>query len=91
MKDELLTDEQLLALVEATEAVITNELLRGRRALNAADKARARWHVEGDGNNRASLRKVVATLPRKVRMENRELMQHRQDIAYLMQNPRGTT
>ncbi len=59
-----------------------------RRKANARDKARHRWIKQGDGDNRASLRKAIGAIvnPAK-RRERKELMTHRQDLKHLMQHP----
>ncbi len=63
-----------------------------RRKANARDKARHRWVKQGDGDNRASIRKAIAAIvnPTK-RAERKELMQHRKDIAHMMQHPLAET
>ncbi len=59
----------------------------GRRALNIADKARHVWVSQGDGNNRASIRKEMSLLPREARLFNRAKMQHQVDLEALRQHP----
>ncbi len=59
--------------------------LKGRRALNAADKARARWTEPSDGVNRAGIRKEMAQIPRTARAFKRAQMTHAKDIVALKQ------
>ncbi len=59
--------------------------LKGRRALNADDKARHRWVAQGDGNNRASIRKEMAHIPREAKKFKRGQMTHAKDIEALRQ------
>ncbi len=59
--------------------------LKGRRALNAADKARARWTEPSDGVNRAGIRKEMAQIPRTARAFKRAQMTHAKDIVALRQ------
>lgn len=70
-----------------SEQVSAANGLRGRRAQQFEDKQRTKWTVEGDGVNRAKIRKEMANAPRAFRLLKRAQMQHRQDIAHLMQHP----
>ncbi len=59
-----------------------------RSKANARDKARYVWLKQGDGDNRASLRKAIgAIVKRATRLAKRTQMQHRKDIAHLMIHP----
>ncbi len=53
----------------------------------AMNTSPGRWLTSGDGVNRAKIRKEMASVPRAFRLKKRAQMQHRQDIAHLMQHP----